>query len=112
MPTALEVALLTAGPFVAIGLVARVSRFRPLTVALAAIAGELFGILVLVLVNQLLVSRVLSGKADGMVVFFPPSSEDNSLSTLAFIIAYALVVAAIFLFGRWVYVRTRPESSS
>ena len=109
MPLALEIGLLTLGPFVAIALVARISAFRPLTVALAAIAGELLGILIWAGVNKFLAARVLSGKAEGLVVFFPPSSEDNSLSTLAFIVGYALVAAAMVLLGRWAYLRTRRE---
>jgi hypothetical protein len=112
MPIALEIGLLTAGPFVAIALVARATAFRPLPLALTAITGELLGILIWALVNKFLVARVLSGKAEGLVVFFPPSTEGHSLSTLVFIIAYALVAAAIVLLGRWAYLRARREAAS
>ena len=110
MPLALSIGLLLGGPFIAIALVARASAFRPLTVALAAIAGELLGNLVWALVNRFLAARVMSGKGDGAVVFFPSSSADRSLSTLASIVAYALVAAAMVLLGRWAYLRTRRQA--
>jgi hypothetical protein len=96
------------GPFVAIAFAARDGDFRPLSLAVAAVLGELLGIVIWAGLNNFLVARFLAGKRSGAVVLFSQrSSLSDQLVTVAFILAYALAVAATVLLGRWVYVRAK-----
>jgi hypothetical protein len=108
MSSGVSLGLLILGPFIAIAFAARGGNFRPLTVAVAALIGELFGIVIWAGLNYFLAARVLAGKRSGAVGFFPQrSSFSDQLVTGAFIIACALAVAATVLLGRWVYGRAR-----
>jgi hypothetical protein len=107
MPSIVSLLLLTLGPFVAIAFAARNGDFRALRLAVAAVVGELLGIVIWAGLNNFLAARFLAGKHSGAIVFFPPSSLGDRLVTFAFIFAYALAVAAIVLLGRWAYARAR-----
>lgn len=107
MSAVVSLGLLLLGPFVAIAFVARNGNFRVPRLAVAAVIGELVGIVIWVGLNRFLAARVLAGKQSGLVAFFPPSpsSLSDRLVTLAFILAYALAAAATVVLGRWAYVR-------
>jgi hypothetical protein len=107
MPSIVSLVLLTLGPFVAIAFAARNGDFRALRLAVAAVVGELLGIVIWAAFNTFLTARFFAGKQPGAVGFFPPSSPSDRLVTFAFIFAYALAVAAIVLLGRWAYARAR-----
>ena len=105
MPSALSLALLILGPFLAIAFAAREGDFRAPRLALAAVVGQLLGIVIWAAINRLLATGIFA--ENRLVVFFPPSSRRDQLATFAFIIAYALTVAAMVLLARWAYVRIR-----
>jgi hypothetical protein len=105
MLSALSLGLLFLGPFVAIAFATREGDFRAPRLAVAAIVGQLLGILILVAVNTLLATSFL--RQNRLVVFLPPSSQRDQLVTFAVIISYALAVAATVLLARWAYVRSR-----
>ena len=105
MLSALSFALLFLGPFVAIAFAARDGDFRAPRLAVAAVVGQLLGIVILLVVNRLLAIGFL--RQNRLTVFLPPSSRHDRLVTFVFIIAYALAVAAAVLVTRWAYVRSR-----
>jgi hypothetical protein len=108
MSSGVTLGLLILGPFVGIAVAARDGDFRPLSVAVAAVVGEFLGIVILAGLNNFLVGRVLAGERSGAVVYFPQrSSLSDQLVTVAFILAYALAVAAVVLLGRLLYVRAK-----
>src|SRR5688500_7273384 len=102
MSPGIMLGLLLLGPFAAIAIATRDGNFRPLRVAVAAVAGELAAIVVLRGLSNILVERALAGKRCCLVVFPDYLSLSDRLVTGAVILAYALAVAAIVLLGRWV----------
>jgi hypothetical protein len=107
MSSVVSLGLLILGPFVAITFATRDGNYRAIRLAVAAVVGELLGIIIWAGLNNFLAARVLAGKQSGLVVFPPPSSLSDHLVTFAFILVYALGVAATVLLGRWAYVRIR-----
>jgi hypothetical protein len=106
MSPVLSLGLLVLGPFVAIAFVARNGDFRASRLVVAAVIGQLLGILVWA-GFYMLWTRVLVGQRNRLVVFLPPTSRSDQLVTFAFIIAYALTVAATVLLGHWAYMYVR-----
>ena len=106
MSPVLSLGLLILGPFVAIAFVARNGDFRASRLVVAAVIGQLLGITAWAGLN-ILWTDVLVGQRNRLVVFLPPASRSDQLVTFAFIIAYALAVAATVLLGHWAYVRVR-----
>jgi hypothetical protein len=112
MPALLSLGLVMLGPFVSIAFLSRDGDFRAARLIAGAVVGELLGIAVYLGLNALW-TRLFLDKVNRVVVFFPPSSRSDQLvglvTTLLFVIGYAVAVAATVLIGHWVYVRVRQS---
>ena len=105
MLSALSLGLLILGPFAGVAFAAREGDFRAARLAVAAVLGHLFGIIVFASLNVAI--RFLADNR--LVVFFPPSSRIDPLVTFAvpfaFIVAYPLIVAGMVWLAHFAYLR-------
>ena len=105
MPSFLSIGLLHAGPFLAIAFVARGGDFRASKVVLAAVVGQILGIVAWMAVNKFFLARFRSGQEVALLILPQAATIGYKLVSVAMVLGYALAVAAIILFARWAYVR-------
>lgn len=105
MFSALSFGLLILGPFVGVAVAAREGNFRAARLAVAAVLGHLFGIIVFVSLNAAI--RLLA--ANRLVVIFPPSSPTDSLMAFvvpfAYVVGYPLAVAGMVSLAHFAFLR-------